>query len=193
MRLTRLIPRSAQIHSGTIINEMRAILDALACSLAKRNGFKNVSGTYFPTGKNKDIFEGKEVQHKIRKLSDQDKQTIATLKPYGGGNDMLYALHSSDIIRKHQRLIVLGGGVHSSRMGSKEGWILQGPKVDYINAGPRLPIDQPFARLATDYHIEFEHIATVTFSEPDAIKSKPVVATLNEFAGLVQTTLELFI
>jgi hypothetical protein len=193
MRLTTPIPTQMQIHCGTILNDMRATLDALACTLATRNGHPNETHTYFPTGKTKDIFESKNTQDKIKKLSEQDKQVIAELKPYAGGNDMLYALHSSDIIRKHQRLIVLGGGVAKTTIGPDDGeWFLIGEKIDYMNLGPENPLDQPFARLAHDYHIEMRQTALIAFAEPIAIKAKPVVATLNDFAGLVRSILELF-
>jgi hypothetical protein len=108
-----------------MINEMRAILDALACTLAVRDGAENVTLTYFPTGKDQETFESKSVQQKVRHLSEQDRQIIVDLKPYRGGNDMLYALHSSDI-RKHQRLIVMASVVAGTTLGKKGGWVLDG-------------------------------------------------------------------
>lgn len=183
------LPQVTQIHAGVIINELRAILDALACALAVRNGHDNVKGTYFPTGQTKEIFDD-QLKRKTKKLSAQDRDTIATLRPFLGGNDLLYALHSSDIIRKHQRLIVLTGNVENFSMGSNRGWSLDGSKFDYIKAGQ--PIGEPFARLAPDYHIEFRFSVVAVFAEPDAIKSKPVVTVLNDFAGAVESILKLF-
>lgn len=193
IRVREGVPKTVQIHAGTIINEMRSVLDALACTLAKRNGFKDVSGTYFPTGKTKAFFESKDVQRKVKKLADQDKATIAALQPYGGGNDMLYALHSSDIIRKHQRLILVAGEVERTRLGSAGGWTLDSNKLDFIHAGPGFPLDEPIARTALDFHIEIKQRAVVAFSEPNTIKSKPLVATLNDFASLVESILNLFL
>ncbi len=187
------VPEDISIHAGVILNEMRAILDALTVTLAARNGHPDSTNTYFPTGKTKAGFESRDVQRKIKKLSDQDKATIAALQPYAGGNDMLYALHSSDLIRKHQRLIVLGGEAAEMVMGSDGGWFLDGSKIHFINAGPGHPIDQPIAQLAADYHIEFKQDAVVAFSEPAAIKAKPLITTLDDFAGLVQSILKLFV
>jgi len=191
-RIREQVPTSIKAHAGTIINEMRAILDALACSLAQRNGHKNVSGTYFPTGKTKAIFESNDVQKKIKKLGDQDKHTIAALEPYGGGNEMLYALHSSDIIRKHQRLILVAGEVCSTVLGNDGSWVLDGGKLIYANLGPGVPLDKPIAETAWDYELPIRQNAEIAFSEPPAIKSKPLIATLKEFFGLVYSILELF-
>lgn len=193
LRLRETIPDDIAIHSGVILNELRAILDALACTLALRNSAADVSGTYFPTGKTKEIFESKEIQRKIKKLNEQDKAIVAALRPYAGGNDMLYALHSSDLIRKHQRLIVLSGVTANMKIGSDKGWTLDGSKFNFIKGGPEHPLNEPIAQLAHDYHIEFEQEAVVAFSEPAAIKDKPLVATLNEFSSLVESALKLFL
>lgn len=191
-RVREPVPKSIQIHAGTIINEMRAILDSLVVTLAARNGHLDSNDTYFPTAKSANGFRDPRVQRKFRRLSDADKQTITNLQPWLGGNDVLYALHSSDIIRKHQRLILISGDVGSTRLGSEGGWVLEGGKLDFIRAGPGHPIGEPIARLALNYHIEIKHGAVVAFSEPDLIKSKPVIETLHDFAGLVEVVLRQF-
>ena len=41
----------------------------------------------------------------IKLLSKADQQTVRDLKPWKGGNGLLYALHQLDITRKHRRLV----------------------------------------------------------------------------------------
>lgn len=187
------VPKSAQIRAGSIINEMRSVLDSLACTLSVRNGNKDIGSTYFPTGKSQEIFDSANIQKKIKNLSDADKALIRGLKPYPGGNDLLYTLHSSDIIRKHQRLILFASGTDHLKIGKKGWWSMDSTRMREIkfNPGP-LSSNTLHMDLAWDYHIDLAVVASVSFAEPDYIKGKPIIATLNEFADLTETVLKIF-
>ncbi|UNZ49321.1 hypothetical protein [Agrobacterium tumefaciens] len=185
-------PKGIQIRTGTIINELRSTLDALAVTLAARNGATKFDDTYFPMGKTKDIFAEKRVRDRMKRLSDSDQAIITNLQPYQGGNDLLYTLHLADIIRKHQRLVLSAAQTNQLLMG-KGDWILDGGRVVLIT-NPGGPIGRGLfiAELSHDYHIDFEITGEIAFSEPPFIKGNPVLETLRQFLALVHSILKLF-
>lgn len=96
------VPLALRSKAGTIVNDLRSILDALACALAKREK-KNCKHVYFPIAESKAIFEDVGIK-KISKLSPTNQGIIAGLAPYKEGDAMLHYLHQVDINRKHQTL-----------------------------------------------------------------------------------------
>ena len=102
------VPISVRADAGLIANELRSCLDALACVLATRN-LKSPKSTYFPISKTKCVFFDDGVK-KLRNISIADQHYIMSIKPYGGGNSVLYGLHEIDRTRKHTRLGVWATG-----------------------------------------------------------------------------------
>lgn len=82
------------------VHNMRTALDYLVCELALANS-KTTSGVSFPITSNKVEFGGTDAQRRIRKLSSSAKTFIRSLRPYKGGNDLLWALHAIDRVDKH--------------------------------------------------------------------------------------------
>ncbi len=70
-------------------------------------------GTYFPLGKTEQIFED-ELREKTKKLPPGARDLIRGLRPYLGGNDLLWALHDLNRGDKHASRITaaLRGGIH---------------------------------------------------------------------------------
>ena len=101
--LTGYVPVSIRSSVGMIANELRAILDGLACVLAFRNSH-NVNGTYFPITKDAAIFDH-SVLKKLKNVSASDVEKIRKLKPWANGHPILFPLHEADRVRKHQRLL----------------------------------------------------------------------------------------
>lgn len=99
--LTADPPPEIGFRGGQLVHEIRASLDWLACALARRN-VGHDRDTYFPIALNEETFNKSEIK-KLKNLSDRDRGMIAALRPYGGGNDLLRALHEVDIINKHRR------------------------------------------------------------------------------------------
>lgn len=102
LRITKPFPVAIKSRVGTTIHEIRATLDALACALAVRNA-NQPGGVYFPISKTEEIF-GIDGMKKIKKLSVEHQAKIVALRPYGGGNKLLFGMHEFDRVRKHQRL-----------------------------------------------------------------------------------------
>jgi hypothetical protein len=111
-------PRLIDVHVGVIVHCFRSALDILAVTLARRNGVTSVENIYFPISKSFDVFNG-DGRKKVKGLSAPDIAKIEALKPYKGGNDLLYALHHMDLRRKHTRLIEVGSQAH---LNDFSGW-----------------------------------------------------------------------
>lgn len=96
-------------EAGAIVHSIRSSLDLLACALAARNGHADSTDTYFPIWKTEAAFLRPHAKNsgleKIERLSQIDQNIIKGLRPYPGGNDLLFTLHTLDITRKHRRLL----------------------------------------------------------------------------------------
>ncbi|MBY8915818.1 hypothetical protein KUG85_00225 [Nitratireductor sp. L1-7-SE] len=179
-------PRNFAIDAGVIIHELRAALDGLACVLAVRNG-KGTKNVYFPISRNLAIFESDGIKKKLRNLSHADREVVASLKPYAGGNDMLFALHKADLTRKHTRLILMSGGLNSFGLGNATI-----ERLEFLGGGPITEKKRAFAVASANTRFHAQIGVDLNFSEPDTVRGRPVVATLEEFGRLVQSIVQLF-
>ena len=156
-------------------------------TLAARNGATSFRRMAFPIADNKAEFLKPEMQRNIAKLFTADQDRIATLEPYNGGNDLLYALHVNDRTRKHQRLLLTAaktaGGVITS------GNINRGDK---FFTGGNLAEGTVIAKLALDSFPEMRVSACVTFSEPAFLAGKELVPTLYGISCEIETVLKIF-
>jgi hypothetical protein len=100
------LPLTFNAWAGAMVNSLRTALDLLAASLAKRNGKKPPTNTYFPSYPSEahmiDPLKGIEC---IKWLSERQRTAIKSLKPYRGGDYTIRPLNELDNLRKHERLI----------------------------------------------------------------------------------------
>lgn len=186
VQLTKKIPTDFRIETGSIIHELRATLDNLACVLAIRNG-KGAKDTYFPISGSLAIFQQDGLKKKLCNLSENDRAVIAALEPYGGGNPMLFALHKSDLVRKHQRLIATSSGIRRLGIGNARITSLTTLPIEAITMEP-----QPFARLGKGTWVEMDIGIDISLSEPEAIEGRPISTVLRDFTSLVNSIVGLF-
>jgi len=181
------LPIDIAQRSGTTLNEIRSILDSLACTLAKRNGATSLGDVSFPVANSKETYEtDPRIQRKLRKISLADRKIIKSLEPWAGGSDLLHALHAADNTRKHEKRIELSVGMPDVQ-------ILEGYAHNVIFR------DRPFrkggviARFSpqTKIIIDIKELVPC-YSEPPFLVGKEVVGTLRDFSGFVYETLELF-
>jgi hypothetical protein len=183
------LPPIINAEVGAIINSIRSSLDILAVTLAKRCGATNVKKVYFPISQSAADF-GKSGVKKIKQLSSEQKEIIEGLSPYKGGNDLLYALHQMDIIRKHRYLLT----VHSDNIHFE----LSGTELDVVWPH-ELPIEErPEERCilawvnphATDCKAELS--VEVTLARIDPLQPEAPAPALMEFATLAYKIIDLF-
>jgi hypothetical protein len=102
-----LLSLSFQAEAGAYINTIRSSLDILASTLVRRHSIPIPENrVYFPILESQEKFEkGKEAQIFVQGLPAVGQRLFKDLKPYQGGNEMLWTLHHLDNMRKHRRLL----------------------------------------------------------------------------------------
>jgi len=185
-------PVSLRSEIGMIVNEQRAVLDALACTLARRGGANTTKDVYFPVTKDRQSFyEPKGGKYKIRRLSQADQDKIERIEPWydpNGGNLALYLLHQADITRKHDRLLKWSclGGVMPSGNGhighmTTSHVIFDEIGVDYLLAH--------FNGVTCDLEVNIQLI----YAELGALNGNTVIACLHVFDEAVTGVVDMFL
>jgi hypothetical protein len=186
----RLFDRRINAEAGAIINSIRSSLDMVASALATRNGVKPSNKTHFPIFNSQDAFCGPKGIESKSWLSKDEKTTINELKPYKGGDTLLYPLHQLDIRRKHERLLTARPRITEFAMQADGGglerlnWDIEHKTILY-----RLPATSRFSAAQHNSHIT----AKVTFNEPSlGLIYEPADTILPRFAERVAEIIKLF-
>lgn len=98
-KLVRHMPTAISTIAGDATRNLRTSLDNLVSAIAVKNG-KTFAGTSFPFGGTVEEFEC-ALSDKTKKLPPAAREMIRALKPYKGGNDLLWLLHRADLRDKH--------------------------------------------------------------------------------------------
>jgi hypothetical protein len=178
------IPAVINAETGSIINSIRTSLDLLASALAARNGYTGSRTVYFPVCKNFAEFQNTKSggRAKIKLLSAADQATIESLRPYQGGEDLLFALHELDIMRKHRRLIAVlpfprGVGVYPPNGGAAHVTFNR----QWKDFGDTIPIAWTDIA-APDCKVDLG--IYVAINEPGAMNGQQVIVALRKFVSL---------
>lgn len=190
LKILRPLTPSLNSWAGAAVNSIRTGLDLLAAALATRNGVMPGRNTHFPIYDSFERFSVPESVAKRKKwLSAADLQIIEALRPYKGGNDLLFALHQLDVRRKHERLL---------KVDLNPSMIVVAPEA--YAQGFRFPTHWPgftdgavIGSTSIDAtNSDFEITTYVTFDEADLIPDKPIITTLREFASLTDSIIKRF-
>jgi len=190
---TGQIPDIISTGIGAVIAPQRDSLDLLATALAKKNGATRPNDVYFPISKSEAIFRESITSKKIRELSSLDRAAIESLKPYQGGNDLLYALHALNVKNKHHDLLTIFSAprdiVETAKEGRGGGYVrrfaIWGPSTSPYPGKPCIFYD-------ADPEVELNIAVDVAFREVGPAHNKPVIATLREFSSLSNSIVDLF-
>lgn len=183
-QVDRLPPTQIRTKIGMTANELRAVLDGLACHLAERHSGTS-KDTYFPISKAESIFRD-DGHKKMRRLHPSDQDRISGLKPWRGGHDILFPLHEADRMRKHRRLLAASG---TGRLSIPEGH--QGFFLHYVERTEGL------IKLANEPHLihEWKTIISaaeispeffIIYLEPEDLSGKEVIKFLRESLDAVR-------
>jgi hypothetical protein len=142
---------------------------------------KNVN---FPVAESREAFESTGMQGKIKQIGADWAAFVATLKPYPGGNDLLFLLHSYCNADK-RRVLTRVGQVSNST--SFSGAFQNQISFNFGTFGFGLEDGDTLVTVAeSDVAPKVELSVAVAFCEvgPDKVRGKPVVATLKQFSDL---------
>ena len=185
------LPLAFQVEAGAYINTIRSSLDILAATLARRHCPALVDDSYFPIVGSAEMFAAQRYKgHKlIKSLPATERAVFESLKPYKGGNHLLYALHLLDIVRKHRRL--LAAEIHPAKlrieassttfMPVRNGWMRSGDDetvIGILAKGAPMP--------------EIKLAMQVSINETTYLEHQSIIAALGEFASLANSIIARF-
>ncbi|MER9918093.1 MULTISPECIES: hypothetical protein [unclassified Mesorhizobium] len=186
-----LVPDDIKTATGMIIQAQRDSLDHLIVALARKNGAVKMTVPEFPICDSETRFADKGTLRKIGSLSDIDQAAVMALKPYKGGNNLLYALHWLSNKSKHRDLVT---AMHHpiSATFTNTGVIGHVRKVT-IHKG-KGPDGEPMAVVSVDAdpQIKLNLSHAVSFREIPEAGSQPVIETLRNFSKLAREIIDGF-
>ncbi len=182
------VPVEISLVVGDAIHNLRTALDHIACCLSASNG-KTMNGVSFPFAEDRAGYEARAPE-KMRKLTPAAKKLINRLKPYGGGNDLLYMLNKLDLRDKHQTLFL-----HSIYLGGYSGTFSCDHPIQ-INSEPFGSLDDGVHFATFPAQAKFvqnlQITVGVTFSDIRGIEDQPVPIILHKFVNLVERIVGIF-
>lgn len=187
------LPPIFHAELGAIIGSFRSALDLLAAALAARNGVSPSSNTHFPIFRShQDMIDPLEGLEGKKWLSSSEVAVIKSLGPYEGGNEILWALHQLDILRKHERLIATAIYPHfdyvlGQRVSFPDGMV--NVRLRNLKDKPVLftyPRDVPQPEAQLSLQIVFDEIGLI------CVDRKPVFPVLISFQNLVTEIIDRF-
>lgn len=180
------IPDNFSLLVGDAVHNLRTALDHLACQLVEAGGGTPNRDTYFPIYGNPNgaqRYASAIGKGEINKMPIGAEKAINAVQPYITGDDTLLAIHQLDIADKHKLIIPVYGV--PSRLG------LKNPKIWLVDMGWRTAVkvgDELTNIPVSTYEQSRENIDFgfyIAFGEPEILKGKSVLETLDEMAVFV--------
>lgn len=132
------VPLHIRAIAGDVIQNLRTALDYLACAIVP----SPTNRTYFPILKQaptpdqiKAAFDGK-----INGASQFAIDEIAGLKPYKGGNNILWRLHELNKRDKHNLLVATQASISRFKLGGGFGYRESTPDIAEMLANILIPV-----------------------------------------------------
>ncbi len=176
------LPLELSVEAGIYIHTLRSSLDILATALAYRYGIPNPEDHYFPVAVSERVFNsgGYKGIEFIKGLPAAQRTLVEELKPYQGGNPLLWALHRLDILRKHKRLLEIGiwpGSMRVSGWGLRNGFSTVASFVS-VNGETVLGLISKGAQAQVQVAPE------IAINETGLMPSQAFIVALHDFAKL---------
>lgn len=197
------IPAQVSIIAGDAIHNLRSALDYLAYQLVYvgTSGSGPFSNVYFPIVKSPDKLDA-AIEGKVGGARKEAKDAIRAVKPYEGGNNLLWHLHRLDIIDKH-RLLVAASSTGFRNLGPQDLERLRKlwaesyrstPDLCPLTGAEWLPLKTfplkagaELVRGLTDAEInqQYKLHCFPAFNEPGTIERQSILGTLKSMSDLV--------
>lgn len=216
----RPIPPAISLIAGDAIANIRSALDHLAYQLfLVGSGEGDGTHVYFPIFDSVQEYEAKSGR-KIKGMSEEAKRAIAAVKPYLGGNLLLWQLHKLNNLDKHRLIVTVfarlgtvnfpdavGDPSIQERMRTEQTVWWDGKDIIYRLPGVfdvRIPFigrgltvkegDVLLIESTPDAkaHENIEFTFGISLDEARIIKRKPLVETLHQMANMVSHVLTAF-
>jgi hypothetical protein len=204
-----LTPDCLPLIAGDVIQNLSTALDHLAYQIVcSDTGDKppTPSRIYFPIADSPDEYESRK-DGQIKGAAQESFNAINALKPYKGGNELLWSLYRLNNIEKHRLLITVGSMFQSVNLGAHLQSVmtqaiaadpnnpLHGIPVPTVDAfykpadglfplkvGDELLIDLADAKVNENLQFRFN----VALYEPQIIEAQAIIETLHQLTTLVE-------
>ena len=172
------LPLEFSVEAGAYINVIRSALDILACALFKRNpSNRNIEfKTFFPIVESETNLQKNNPKKFLESIDTDSKRIILSLRPYKGGNDILWLLQKLDNIRKHNMLLT----VTTQPAALSTGYISVGNGNVITLIGKNSPMPS----------IRYDSL--VVINAPEYKTTEHAIAVLHKFADGVSAIIERF-
>jgi hypothetical protein len=201
-------PRTIAPIAADALQNLRSALDHLISAFVPSpNSFTGFP--IFNPAKTDNSYLGR----KINGISPAGRQIVEALKPYKGGNDVLWRLHELNRIDKHRTLVTVASSLGVLNINKHNAFLKHGsamlirregqhfrvsiaqdvyvrPKFEIcpIKAGDVILVDPPDSE--PDKDIDFGFF--VSFYEPEIPETHPVSETLHDARNLVAQIVSMF-
>jgi hypothetical protein len=165
-----LLSFDALTTAGDVIHNLRSALDHLAHQLVLVGspGAEPSRSIEFPIAKDAVTYEASKPR-KVQGMRPDAVKAIDDLKPYKGGNDVLWRIHELDNIDKHRSIFAVG-----------EDWLLEG---DWVGFAPYwLKASNPHfdGVFDSDTEVALQLKISELIGDPEIIKRNALQSTLKE-------------
>ena len=197
------VPDSFPLIVGDIIQNLVTALDHLAYQIVCSDTGDNPPSPhriYFPIDDGEDKYESSK-RRKLEGAKEKTLNAIDALKPYKGGNDLLWILHRLNNIEKHRILLTVGSHAAGINLGQLMASHLSEAfppeaieafeSMDvYLNPADKgFPLESGFelyiGAVDENPNPKQQFRFDVALNEPGIIEGKPVIQVVNEFIDLV--------
>jgi hypothetical protein len=190
---------------GDILHNLRSALDILWRQVWHPGAAAETHTEEFRIFATADDFKAR---YPLAKFPEQGRKQSAVLllyklKPYKGGNDLLWMLNEASAVDKHRLLIPAIGWLaylvtETSGQGSDFVVQLARSRAEFSFVGilnpitdgahlTSLPLDLP-----PGVQMKLKPVLEITFGECEAVKGKSLTGTLRQFVGEVEGVVETF-
>ena len=177
------LPSEVPLIIGDAIHNLHTALDLMIWEIESRIG-KPDRSTKFPFYQTRSELVGAIENRNLKAAPEISRVIIDDIKPYKGGNDLLYGLHDLDITDKHKLLIPIVSIVElrgasgeddcGGRFKNLNFFITQSGRINALSSTKNLKI--------TNYgQPSFE----IRFDKGEVFEDKPVISTLHQLWQLV--------
>lgn len=211
LRVHASLPLRCNSIVGDAIQNLRASFDYLVRQLVLSNGGKPGQHTAFPISRSAEEFESNGLG-KVKGASKDAVNLIRHLKPYKGGNDILWRLHRLSIADKHHDYITVGLAHENviidfgawmrglaERLGAE--WVKDTPSMEIgirpaqrqyplVDGTPLFRVEAKANPTQADMNPKFT--LQISFSEGEVVQGEPVVPALHQLVGSIEETIKLF-
>jgi len=200
------LPKEIPLITGDIIQNLKSALDHLAYQLFTTETKGKIAGThiYFPIAKDLQTYESVKNKKTVG-IAQPAKDLIDALKPYKGGNDILWRINELNNTDKHRLLITVGSSFGSLDIGAHMGVLMKklGPGFDIpmpslflkpadilfpLKAGDELFIDGPDAQEIPNMQFKFN----IVLNEPGIVGGEPLIDVLTQMESEIDKLIPIF-